>query len=62
MLRAPPFPALDDWQRMSEPEQDALLARMEAARRRNTLGLRCVLGLGAMAIAAALAWTLLPPL
>jgi hypothetical protein len=33
----PQFPAIDDWQRMSETEQDALLARMETARRRSAL-------------------------
>jgi hypothetical protein len=30
----PQFPAFDNWQKMSESEQDALLARMERARRR----------------------------
>jgi hypothetical protein len=28
----PPFPAFDMWQKMSESEQDALIARMERAR------------------------------
>jgi hypothetical protein len=31
----PPFPAFDAWERMSESEQDALIARMERARRRS---------------------------
>jgi hypothetical protein len=31
---APSFPVLDEWQRMSESEQDALIGRMETARRR----------------------------
>jgi hypothetical protein len=35
MIGAPPrFPAFEDWAKMTEPEQDALLARMEAGRRR----------------------------
>ena len=33
----PQFPAIDDWQKLSETEQDALLARMESARRRGAL-------------------------
>jgi hypothetical protein len=37
MPRPPPsFPAFDEWQRMSELEQDALLDRLEAARRRGS--------------------------
>ena len=32
----PPFPAFDAWEKMSESEQDALIARMEAVRRRNS--------------------------
>lgn len=31
----PPFPAFDVWEKMSESEQDALIARMESARRRS---------------------------
>ena len=31
---APQFPSLDAWEGMSEPEQDALLDRIEIARRR----------------------------
>ena len=34
---APQFPAIDDWQKMSETEQDALLAHMETARQRGAL-------------------------
>ena len=34
MIGTPPrFPAFEDWANMSEDEQDALLGRMEAARR-----------------------------
>lgn len=32
---APRFPAFDEWQKLSESDQDALIARMERARRRN---------------------------
>jgi hypothetical protein len=37
----PQFPAFDAWEKMSEAEQDALIARMERARRRggNLFGL-----------------------
>jgi hypothetical protein len=31
----PPFPAFDVWEKMSESEQDALIAGMERARRRS---------------------------
>ena len=31
----PPFPAFDVWEKMSESEQDALIARMERSRRRS---------------------------
>ena len=41
----PQFPAIDDWQRMSETEQDALLARMETARRRSALLYRLAIAL-----------------
>lgn len=35
VLRATPrFPAFEDWTKMSEQQQDALLFRMETARRR----------------------------
>ena len=33
MRSAPRFPAIDEWARMSEVEQDTLIARIEAARR-----------------------------
>jgi hypothetical protein len=38
MRSAPRFPAIDEWARMSEVEQDTLIARIEAARRSK---LRC---------------------
>jgi hypothetical protein len=52
---APPFPAFEDWQRMSEREQDALLDRLEAKRRRGPVALRLALGLGCIAAAAVVA-------
>lgn len=49
----PSFPALDDWQKMSEREQDALLDAMEKGHRRGRLVVRVVIGLvGTAAIAA----------
>jgi hypothetical protein len=51
---APRFPAFEAWQNMSEGEQDSLLARMEAARRRKTLVLRMALALAGAAAAAGL--------
>jgi hypothetical protein len=41
----PQFPAIDDWQKMSETEQDALLARMETTRRRGALLYRLLIAL-----------------
>jgi hypothetical protein len=37
LFAAPKFPALNDWRRMSEGEQDALIGKMEATKRRKTL-------------------------
>jgi len=38
MIGAPQrFPAFEDWTKMTEHEQDALLSHMEAARRRKLL-------------------------
>jgi hypothetical protein len=34
LTNKPEFPELDEWTRMSDEEQDALLTRMESARRR----------------------------
>ena len=33
---APRFPAFEDWENMTEHEQDQLLGRMDAARRRKS--------------------------
>ena len=48
----PQFPAIDDWQKMSETEQDALLARMETARRRGALLYRLLIALTCTAAGA----------
>jgi hypothetical protein len=47
----PQFPSLDVWEGMSEPEQDALISRLERARRRKLLWSR--IQAGAMWAAAA---------
>ena len=51
----PRFPAFDDWQKMSESEQDALIAQLEAARWRRSLMWRLLFGLGCGAAALAIA-------
>jgi hypothetical protein len=53
MPPVPSFPAFDDWKRMSEREQDALLDRLEAAKRRRSLAIRLLIGLGCAAVALA---------
>ncbi len=55
----PQFPSIEKWQRMSENEQDALLAKMEKVRRRRSTGFRIVLGLGFAAVAASILGALL---
>jgi hypothetical protein len=55
----PQFPTIEKWQRMSENEQDALLAKMEKVRRRRATGFRIVLGLGFAAVAASILGALL---
>jgi hypothetical protein len=54
----PAFPAFDQWARMSEREQDALLMRIENARRRKRT---LYWALAAVALVAT-AWALLPRL
>jgi hypothetical protein len=49
---APSFPAFDEWEKMSESEQDALLDRLETKQRGSIM--RWVL-IGTIAFAAALA-------
>jgi hypothetical protein len=51
---APQFPSLDAWERMSEPEQDALLDRIERVRRRELLWSRARAGLVLGAVLAVL--------
>ena len=53
---APSFPAFDEWQKMSESEQDALIDRMEAVRRRQTLKVRILIGLACAAAVAAIGY------
>jgi hypothetical protein len=55
----PSFPAFEDWKRMSERQQDALLDRLEAAKRRRSLGTRLLMGLGCAAAALAAGFVLL---
>ena len=53
----PSFPAFDEWQRMSEREQDALIDKIETVRgrsRRNyriVAGLVCAILMGALGVA-----------
>ena len=47
------FPAFEDWKRMSEREQDALLDRLEATKRRRALRARLLMALGCAAVALA---------
>ena len=55
---APSFPAFDEWQKMSEREQDALLDSLEGARRRGRLAARLLVCLSAT-VAVAIGLTLL---
>lgn len=56
---APSFPAFDEWRKMSEREQDALLDALEGARRRGRLATRLLAGLSGATVAAAILLTLL---
>ncbi len=40
------FPAFDDWQSMSESEQDALLDKLETAKRRGSIKSWVLFGIG----------------
>ena len=51
---APSFPAFEDWKRMSEREQDALLDRLEAEEGRGVTGRRLLIGFGLAAAAVGL--------
>jgi hypothetical protein len=47
---APSFPTFDDWKRMSERDQDALLDRLEARKHRRWLTGRVLMVAGAAAV------------
>lgn len=51
LFATPRFPALDDWRRMSEREQDALIGKIEAAKRRKTLLRRGAIALVCVVVA-----------
>jgi hypothetical protein len=54
MPRAVPnFPAFDEWQHMSESEQDALLDRFEAEQRRVNVFKRALTGFACVVLVAA---------
>ena len=46
----PAFPPLEQWQTMSDAEQDALIGRLERSRRRRRGVLRLLAGLAAAAM------------
>jgi len=56
---APSFPAFDEWQTMSESEQDALLDRLETSRRRGAFATRLFVGAGLTAAVALMGAVLL---
>jgi hypothetical protein len=56
---APSFPAFDEWQRMSESEQDALLDSLEAGQRRGRLAMLLLTGAVGTAVIAAIGGALL---
>jgi hypothetical protein len=51
---SPAFPPIEQWQAMSEAEQDALIGRIETTRRRRRGLLRFVVGLACTVSAAAI--------
>lgn len=46
------FPAFDEWQQMSESEQDALLDQLETSKRRGRFATRLLIGAAFAAVAA----------
>lgn len=56
---APSFPVFDEWQKMSESEQDALLDRLEAAKRRSALATLLMISFGSATLAVATGLALL---
>jgi len=53
------FPAFDEWEKMSESEQDALLDRLETTKQRGSIIKRVVMGLLGVAVCAAIGAVLL---
>lgn len=49
---APSFPAFDEWDKLSESEQDALLDRLETAKQRGSLIKRALIGVLCIAVCA----------
>jgi len=49
----PSFPAFDEWQKMSEREQDALITKMEGVRNRSRRNHRVLLGLSCALVTTA---------
>jgi hypothetical protein len=56
---APSFPAFDEWRKMSESEQDALLDALEGAQRRGRLATRLLIGVSGLTVVAAAVLTLI---
>jgi hypothetical protein len=52
-MTRPVFPAIEDWRKMSEGEQDALLDALEAGRRRRVLLNRLAIGFACLLSAVA---------
>ena len=55
----PSFPAFDEWQEMSEQEQDALLDRLETANQRGSISRHVLIGLLGVGACAAIGAVLL---
>jgi hypothetical protein len=49
---APSLPVFEEWQRMSEREQDALLDRLDAHKRQGRIAVRLLSGFGMAAATA----------
>jgi hypothetical protein len=56
---APSFPAFDEWQKMSEGEQDALLDSLESKQWHGRPAVRLLIGLAGTAAIAAIGGALL---
>ena len=54
---APSFPGFDEWEKLSESEQDALLDRLETAKQRGSIMRWVLIGIGsAFAVALIGIW------